>query len=76
MVGNAEWAEELAERTELKFGDANPKFFTPTEPVALEVLVKNTHSLVVKVFEINTLSVYQETVPSCHPLNRNLNLVP
>ena len=68
-VGGVEkWASMLApnqykallDRVEIDFAPSNPEFFAADAPVSLELNLKNTNKLIVKVFEINTLNFYKK----------------
>src|SRR5262249_48790298 len=48
--------QALKERVDLDLALTNPTLFAANDPVVLDVDVKNVPSLVVKVFEINTLN--------------------
>ncbi|NLG34189.1 MAG: transcription antitermination protein NusB [Lentisphaerae bacterium] len=61
----------LKERVDIDFSPANPDVFDATDPVRLTAFVKNVPSLIVKVYEINTLNYYRETG---RPLNLAINL--
>lgn len=61
----------LKERVDIDFSSANPDVFDATDPVRLTAFVKNVPSLIVKVYEINTLNYYRETG---RPLNLAINL--
>ena len=50
----------LLERVDIDFAPSNPEFFTADAPVTLELDLKNTNKLIVKVFEINTLNFYKK----------------
>ena len=63
--------QALKERIEIEFAPANKTFFTPDEPVALDVDVKNVKTLIVKVFEINTLNYYRDKLT---PINTAIDL--
>lgn len=61
----------LKERVDLDFAPDNPETFGAGEAVKLTAFVKNVPSLIVKIYEINTLNYYRETG---RPLNLALNL--
>jgi len=68
--------KELKERVELDFLPTNSKRFHPSELVELELDVKNVPTLIVKVFEINTINYYRDKLSDV-PININLDgLVP
>ena len=50
----------LLERVDIDFVPSNPEFFDADAPVSLELDLKNTNKLIVKVFEINTLNFYKK----------------
>ncbi|MEW6741411.1 MAG: hypothetical protein AB1486_01525 [Planctomycetota bacterium] len=69
-LGDAErWAamlppesyQALKERVDLIFDPANRRLLRGSEPVSLDLHVKNVATLIVKIFEINTRNVYVET---------------
>jgi hypothetical protein len=66
-IGNSEqWAalipparfQQIKERVEIAFAPANPRFHAPGSDVALEVWLKNAPKLIVKIYEMNTLSFF------------------
>ena len=68
-VGDVEkWASMLSpsqykallERVDIDFAPSNPEFFAADDGVSLELDLKNTNKLIVKVFEINTLNFYKK----------------
>ena len=68
-VGDVEkWASMLSpsqykallERVDIDFAASNPEFFDADAPVSLELDLKNTNKLIVKVFEINTMNFYKK----------------
>lgn len=61
----------LKERVDVDFAPDNPVSFGADDAVKLTVFVKNVPSLIVKVYEINTLNYYRETG---RPLDLALNL--
>jgi len=52
--------QEIKDRIEIEFAPTDKTFFLPEEPVALDVDIKNVKTLIVKVFEINTMNYYRE----------------
>ena len=50
----------LLERVDIDFVASNPEFFSADASVSLELDLKNTNKLIVKVFEINTLNFYKK----------------
>ena len=50
--------QTLKERVDVDFAPENPTYFERNEPVTLQVDVKNVKTLVVKLFEINTLNYF------------------
>lgn len=63
--------KRIRERVDLEFSETNPAIVGIDDAVALEVFVKNVESLMVKVYELNTINYYRE---SGKPLNLALNL--
>jgi hypothetical protein len=66
-VGNPEqWAslltptafQALKDRVDVDFSAANPPFLAPADDVSLDLFLKNTPKLIVKIYEINTLSYF------------------
>jgi hypothetical protein len=51
--------QALKDRIDIDFAFTNKNYFAPDEPVSLEVHVKNVESLIVKVFEINSMNFYR-----------------
>ncbi len=74
-----QWAQWLApdeyrrlkERVDIDFAPGNPDVFGIGDAVKLTAFVKNVPSMIVKVYEINTLNYYRETGK---PLNLAINL--
>ncbi len=62
---------ELKDRVDLEFATGNPEYFAPGDPVSLDLHVKNVGTLMVKVYEINTLNYYLEEQ---RELNTDLDL--
>lgn len=67
-LGDADrWASQLSpeafrqlkERVDIDFAFTNPTWFAASEPVRLDVHLKNVSTLVIKVFEINTVNYYR-----------------
>ena len=54
--------QALKERIDLDFAFTNDRVFGPDDPVRLDLNVKNVQSLIVKVYEVNTQSIYRETL--------------
>ena len=52
--------KSLLERVDIDFSPSNPEFFAADAPVSLELDLKNTNKLIVKIFEINTLNFYKK----------------
>lgn len=63
--------QALKERVDIDFAPGNPQFFAPDGAVQLKLFVKNTPKLIVKVYEINTLSYYLQQK---RPLNTDVAL--
>ncbi len=59
MLDDPSAYQALKERVDIDFAIDNPETFRAGEPVTLGVDVKNVETLVVKVFEINTLNFYR-----------------
>ncbi len=79
-VGNAEqWAsllsptafQALKDRVDLDFSPANAPLFAPKDAVSLNVSVKNVPKLIVRLYEINTLTFF---LTQNRQLNTDLNL--
>ena len=79
-IGNPEqWAalldptafQRLKERVDIDFSPANPQFHAPADDVALDLFVKNAPKLIVKIYEINTLSFF---LTQNRQLNTDINL--
>ncbi|WP_166831361.1 hypothetical protein [Thalassoroseus pseudoceratinae] len=51
----------LKDRVDLDFAPTNPDHFDPEDPVSLDVSVKNVRNLLIKVYEINTLTWYRQS---------------
>ena len=51
--------QEIRDRVEIDFTPTNKTVFAPDEQVSLDVDVKNVRTLLVKVFELNTLGYYR-----------------
>ena len=58
MLNDPRAYQDLKERVEISFARTNPTCFAASDPVTLDLDVKNVKTLVVKVFEINTLNVF------------------
>src|SRR5205823_1149235 len=54
-----EMFRQLKERIDIDFAPANKTAFAADEPVKLDLFVKNVPTMIVKVFEINTLNFYK-----------------
>ncbi len=50
--------QALKERVDIDFNPANPQFFAPADPVAIDVITKNAPKLIVKIYEVNALSFF------------------
>ena len=50
---------QLKERIDIDFASTNKTAFAADEPVKLDLFVKNVPTMIVKVFEINTLNFYK-----------------
>ncbi len=51
----------LKERVEIAFAPTNPAQYDAHEPVRIAVDVKNVQTLIVKVYEVNTINYYRES---------------
>ncbi|MBP7276284.1 MAG: hypothetical protein KBA51_08800, partial [Kiritimatiellae bacterium] len=63
--------KRLKERVDIDFAPENPRIVGAEDPVNLTVFVKHVNDLQIKIFEINTLNYYRETL---QPLNLAINL--
>ena len=52
--------QALKDRVDLDFAPTNQQYFSGDGPIQLDVFVKNVRTLIVKVFEINTLNYYRQ----------------
>jgi len=52
--------QALKDRVDIKFDPTSPELFDVTDTVKLRVHIKNVQTLVVKVFEVNTMNYYLE----------------
>lgn len=59
LLDDPGYYERLKDRVEIEFAPTQRRAYSATEPVTLEVDVKNVNKLLIKVFEINTLNYYQ-----------------
>ena len=50
--------QALKERVDVDFSPANPPFLAPGDDASLDLFVKNAPKLIVKIYEINTLSYF------------------
>jgi hypothetical protein len=50
--------KQLRERVDIKFSESSRQQFSADEPVSLDVDIKNVKSLIVKIYEINSLNYY------------------
>ncbi|MDQ3625339.1 MAG: hypothetical protein M3463_23145, partial [Verrucomicrobiota bacterium] len=50
--------QALKDRVDVDFSPANPPFHSPGEDVKLDLVVKNVPKLIVRIYEINTLSFF------------------
>ena len=60
MLNNTARYQALKERVDIDFAYTNKQFFTPDEPVTLDLYLKNVKQLLVKVFEVNAGNYYRE----------------
>ncbi len=79
-IGNPEqWAslltpsafQALKDRVDVDFSAASPRFLAPGDEVSLDLLIKNVPKLIVKLYELNTLSFF---LTQKRQLNTGLNL--
>ena len=63
--------QQLKERVDIDFSPANPQFNAPAAEVGLDLFVKNASKLIVKIYEINTLSFF---LTQSRQLNTDINL--
>lgn len=61
----------LKERVDVDFAATNPEFLKPGDEVSVQLFVKNVPQLIVRTYEINTLSFY---LTQKRELNTDLNL--
>ena len=61
----------LQKRVDLDFVDTNVREFAPADDVSLELDIKNVETLIVKVFELNTLNYYRD---QAREVNTDVNL--
>lgn len=54
--------QALKERVDISFPETNPEFFAPGDDVKLSVVLKNTPTLLVKVYEINAETYYRQNL--------------
>lgn len=50
--------QKLKERVDLDFALENPQFYAPADEVSIDVFVKNSPKLIVKVYELNALNYF------------------
>lgn len=70
LISPAEF-RAIKERVDLEFAPDNPPVFLPDQLVRLKMFVKNVSTLIVRIYEINTLNYYRDTG---QPLNLAINL--
>ena len=58
MLNNPGFHQALKDRVEIEFARTNRTWFRASDPVSLSVDVKNVGTLVVKVFEVNSLNYF------------------
>ncbi|MEA3208202.1 MAG: hypothetical protein QOE70_1259 [Chthoniobacter sp.] len=63
--------QALKDRVDVDFAPANPPFLAPADDVALDLLIKNVPKLIVKIYEVNTLSYF---LTQKRQLNTDLNV--
>ena len=59
LLNDASYYERLKERVELDFPRGQRREYGPDEPVRIELDVKNVNTLLVKVFEVDTVGFYE-----------------
>ena len=52
--------KEIKERVELKFAKTNQPYFDPTNPVQLEVALKNVPELTIKIYRLNSRNILKQ----------------
>ena len=60
LLNNPTRYQQLKERVDLDFAPENNHYYAANDAVSLDVDVKNVKTLIVKVFELNTLNYYRE----------------
>lgn len=63
--------QKLKERVDIEFPRTNAEQFAPGDEVKFDVVVKNTPKLIVKIYELNALNIFQTQK---RQLNTDLNL--
>ncbi|MEA3208203.1 MAG: hypothetical protein QOE70_1260 [Chthoniobacter sp.] len=63
--------QALKDRVDVDFSPANPPFLAPADDVTLDLFVKNVPKLIVKIYEVNTLSFF---LTQKRQLNTDLNV--
>ncbi|MFT3880481.1 MAG: hypothetical protein QM703_12565 [Gemmatales bacterium] len=74
-----QWASQLPpeqfkqfkDRVDIDFAPTNPTYYTVDQPVKLDVSIKHIPTLLVKVYEINTLNYYRQNSTE---VNTDINL--
>ncbi|MEZ5966798.1 MAG: hypothetical protein R3F56_23365 [Planctomycetota bacterium] len=61
LLNDPAYYERLKERVDLDFAPTQPTYYAAEDAVALEVDVKNVKTLLLRVFEIDTVNYYRET---------------
>jgi hypothetical protein len=64
LLNDASYYERLKERVELEFPRGQRREYAPDEPVRIELDVKNVGTLLVKVFEVDTVGFYESQTGS------------
>ena len=54
--------QQLKERVDISFVETNPEFFAVDDEVRLDVVLKNTPTLLIKVYEINAETYYRQNL--------------
>lgn len=60
LLNDPAYYERLKDRVDIEFAPTQPTWFAADDPVAIEVDIKNVDTLLLRVFEIDTLNYYRE----------------
>jgi hypothetical protein len=76
LLDDPSYYQQLRDRVELDFPRGQRRTYAPEEPVRIELDVKNVETLLVKVFEIDTLGLYeaQQRAGRMHEIDATLDL--